>query len=80
MQDDECFEPQELTICLEKLKKHKPDAVILDSKKWDELRRKKLKANLKKVNEDFDESRFIPSTDYEIETSSNDVVDYGDAY
>lgn len=82
LQDDDCTEPMELINALEKLKKHKSDAVILSNEEWDKLRKKKLKNNLKKIGEDFDESRFIPSTDIVVDEddSNYESVSYDDAY
>lgn len=82
LQDDECAEPKDVAEALGKLKDHKSEARKLDSKQWDAMRLKKLKANLKKAGVEFDKSRFIASAGSSVDDAENtptDEVSYDDA-
>jgi hypothetical protein len=52
---------------VEKLKKKGSDATVLDAKKWDELRIRKLKANLKKSGDAFDTKAFVNTVEGDME-------------
>ncbi len=69
MQDDECVNPVIVDELVEKLKKKGSDATVLDAKKWDELRIKKLKANFKKSGDTFDPKAFVNTVEGDTEDS-----------
>lgn len=63
MLDDNLEKPVALAQAVEKVMARDHRAVVLQGKKWDELRVKKLKYNLKRANMEYDKSMFIPSDD-----------------
>lgn len=61
MLDDNCTEPKAVADALDNVMKKEHKAIKLDNVKLDELRIKKLKANLKKSGITYDERMFVPS-------------------
>lgn len=74
MLDDNLEKPVAVEEALEKTlkKNHKP--VVLEGKDWDALRIKRLKANLKKVGQQFDKDLFVPSEDVTGDEVDEDLI------
>jgi len=61
LRDDNLDKGTKVSKALEEVEKKSSKPVTLLTEDWDKLRVKKLKANLKKINEKYDPKAFIPS-------------------